>query len=640
MSTEMNAGEFEPLGLLQAYVVADVRPTGRMLGHGSYGHVEEAAIPGASCVVKRLHEALLPCATEALGADRMKANFVAECRLMSSLRHPHIVQFLGVCFLPGSRLPALLMEKLWIDLHALLVDNPNLPLSLKHSILLDTAKGLTYLHTHSPPVIHRDLSARNVLLNSAMVAKIADLGNSRIIDVSPNRLMMMTKNPGNLWYMPPEAQMDIPEYNASIDVFSFGVLSLFTLSQEFPALQSATQTDPVTEKMSSLTEVERRAKAFSKISLEKDHTLVCLIEQCLHNLPNRRPAIGDVLKTLEEVGETVGDQYSRLNYLDVVKLHREAVQQKEPQIKPLKCEIATLQSETEAQHIDLLEKEVEMESLKSEIELQQSQISRLRKQLQGKSFLEAEAQQIDLLEKEVEIESLKSEIELQQSQISRLRMQLQGKEERMQSMQQDYETELQETHSRISTLEAVSREELLQKKALKSELELHDDQISRLRKQLQGKEEQLQSMQQDYETELQESRSGISTLEAVSREEMLRKETLRSEKNILQHDYEAVCNLEALSQKELLEKDLVIKELKSEIEVQQSQVLTLRKQFQSKEELLQSMQHDHTAKLQESKSIISKLEAELREQGKQIAVMLQQISIQDVRCKPKASLSN
>ena len=159
---------------LQPFVVADVRLTGRVLGEGSYGSVEEAEIPGATCVVKKLHEALLPPPTEAHGADRMAATFVAECRLMSTVRHPHIVQFLGVCLLPGSRLPALIMEKLLIDLHNLLENNSAIPLSMKHSILLGVSKGLT------------------VLLNSAMVAKIADLGNSRIINVRPSQLMTMT----------------------------------------------------------------------------------------------------------------------------------------------------------------------------------------------------------------------------------------------------------------------------------------------------------------------------------------------------------------------------------------------------------------------------------------------------------------
>ena len=315
---------------LQPFVVADVRVTGRVLGEGSYGSVEEAEIPGATCVVKKLHEALLPPPTEAHGADRMAATFVAECRLMSTVRHPHIVQFLGVCLLPGSRLPALIMEKLLIDLHNFLENNSAIPLSMKHSILLGVSKGLTYLHTRSPAIIHRDLSARNVLLNSAMVAKIADLGNSRI-NVRPSQLMTMTKNPGNMWYMPPEAQDDASKYNTSIDVFSFGNLALFTLTQKFPKVLAASHTDPNTGRVSARLEVERRSESFEQVyhELGREHPLVRLTEQCLHNLPSRRPPIGEVLERLEAVGDSVRDQYSLLNKLEMVKLHEREMRLKE-----------------------------------------------------------------------------------------------------------------------------------------------------------------------------------------------------------------------------------------------------------------------------------------------------------------------
>ena len=316
---------------LQPFVVADVRVTGRVLGEGSYGSVEEAKIPGATCVVKKLHDALLPPPTEAHGADRMAATFVAECRLMSTVRHPHIVQFLGVCLLPGSRLPALIMEKLLIDLHNFLENNSAIPLSLKHSILLDVSKGLTYLHTRSPAIIHRDLSARNVLLNSAMVAKIADLGNSRIINVRPSQLMTMTKNPGNMWYMPPEAQDDASKYNTSIDVFSFGNLALFTLTQQFPKVLAASHTDPNTGRVSARLEVERRSESFEQVyhELGREHPIVHLAEQCLHNLPSRRPPIAEVLERLEAVGDSVRDQYSHLNKLEMMKLHEREMRLKE-----------------------------------------------------------------------------------------------------------------------------------------------------------------------------------------------------------------------------------------------------------------------------------------------------------------------
>ena len=83
---------------------------------------------------------------------------------------------------------------------------PFFPLCLKESILYDVAKGLTYLHEKSPPIIHRDLSAKNVLLNTAMVA---DLGVARIVP-HVRAAATMTKGPGNIIYMPQEALENKP----------------------------------------------------------------------------------------------------------------------------------------------------------------------------------------------------------------------------------------------------------------------------------------------------------------------------------------------------------------------------------------------------------------------------------------------
>ncbi len=152
---------------------------------------------------------------------------------MSDMRHPHIVQFLGLCFLEDSALPVLVMEKLMTSLDDLLENTPNIPLGLKKSILADVARGLIYLHSRKPsPVIHRDLSAKNILLNSALVAKVSDLGNSRIVDLQPGQLARtLSRAPGTGVYMPPEALDETTRHGPSLDIFSFGHLSLFTLTQ-------------------------------------------------------------------------------------------------------------------------------------------------------------------------------------------------------------------------------------------------------------------------------------------------------------------------------------------------------------------------------------------------------------------------
>ena len=180
------------------------------------------------CAGKRMHELLLKAENE--GVPEMIQKYQQECQLMSSLCHPNITQFLGLCFLPGIQLPLLVMERLETSLDDLLENMPNIPMSLKRSILENVVSGLLYLHERNPPVIHRDLTARNILLTSSLLAKITDMGNSRIL--RPGQVVRtLSALPGTLVYMPPEAQDDTHYYGPSLDVFSFGHLSLFTIIQ-------------------------------------------------------------------------------------------------------------------------------------------------------------------------------------------------------------------------------------------------------------------------------------------------------------------------------------------------------------------------------------------------------------------------
>ena len=182
------------------------------------------------CAGKKIHEALIDAGNQ--GVPQLVQKYEQECQLMSSLRHPNITLFLGLCFFPGTQLPLLVMERLETSLDDLLEHMPDLPLSLKRSVLEDVASGLVYLHKRTPPVIHRDLTAKNVLLTSSLVAKITDMGNSRIVDMRPGQMARtLSKLPGTLVYMPPEALGETHRYGPSLDIFSFGHLALYTLIQ-------------------------------------------------------------------------------------------------------------------------------------------------------------------------------------------------------------------------------------------------------------------------------------------------------------------------------------------------------------------------------------------------------------------------
>ena len=82
----------------------------KMLGVGSYGSVEEIDVGGLTCAGKTLHKELIDTANK--GVEVISERFVKECQLMSQLRHPHIVQFLGICFRSQSQLPIIVMEYL------------------------------------------------------------------------------------------------------------------------------------------------------------------------------------------------------------------------------------------------------------------------------------------------------------------------------------------------------------------------------------------------------------------------------------------------------------------------------------------------------------------------------------------------
>ena len=329
---------------LRPFVLSNVTLTGSRIGAGSYGSVDEVAISVCGAA-KRIHD-IFQDRSEIPDVDISKASnqFVKECQLMSTLRHPNIVQFLGVCFFEGSRLPALVMERLLTSLHDLLAPetqpSPGTPtpssffkLGLKCSVLHNVASGLDYLHHQSPPIIHRDLSARNILLNSRLVGKIADLGMARIVPRMRDTATM-TKAPGASVYMPPEAiapsasNAEKSKYDTTIDVFSLGVVTIFTVGETFPCDPLApTYIDEDSGVLIARTELQRRSKYMQNIKtqlcacgqLRGDHPLIRLIQQCLNNSARKRPTIREVLDLLEEARASIRDKENERNKVEMVQ---------------------------------------------------------------------------------------------------------------------------------------------------------------------------------------------------------------------------------------------------------------------------------------------------------------------------------
>ena len=272
----------------------------REIGRGSFGAVYEVKMNGLPCIAKWLHDILLGrggnLPIREAEKEAIRAKFHNECALLGNLKHPNIVQFLGVHQLKDND-EWLVMEYLHMDLAKCLKMYPDIPLPLKLSILRDVSYGLLHLHSQAPPIIHRDLTAPNILLTQGMSAKIADLGVSKIFDIYQLQQSAHTAAPGTWAYMPPEALSPDPKYDAKLDVFSYGALTLYVANQEFPIVYEPPMPPLVTKKQEI--QIYKRKHWVDKMGVS--HPLHSMVMSCLMDHPDHRPTskeLNDIITKL------------------------------------------------------------------------------------------------------------------------------------------------------------------------------------------------------------------------------------------------------------------------------------------------------------------------------------------------------
>ena len=208
------------------------------LGIGSYGKVCRAKCDNLPCAAKLIHETLFdPSMLELVAPQREHRlpmrRFEKECEFLSSLRHPNIVQYLGMYQDSDTGLPAILMELMDDSLTHFLENFPRpqpIPYHIQVNVCHDIVLALSFLHSND--IIHRDLSSNNVLLIGNVRAKLSDFGMARLGNQNPQ--LTITMCPGTDVYMPPEAVQETPVYTEKIDCFSFGVITVQILTREFP----------------------------------------------------------------------------------------------------------------------------------------------------------------------------------------------------------------------------------------------------------------------------------------------------------------------------------------------------------------------------------------------------------------------
>ena len=269
----------------------------KAIGTGSFGSVYDVEAYGLPCIAKCIHPVLIRYEQQMQGSRRdvgrekatIRERFYTECFLLSKLRHPNIVQFMGVARVPNTGEMALIMEALFSDLGNLVEEHKQVSDPIKVSLMLDVANGLLYLHSQNPPIIHRDLSAANVLVTVDLRGKIADLGVAKLLDLSFLYSGQQTAQPGAVAYMAPEALKETPVYDTKLDIFSFGAVLLYTINNEFPKVHEVDLS--FADVKEGRIQIAKRKRA---ITSAKGHCLLPLALQCLHDKSERRPNTKDV----------------------------------------------------------------------------------------------------------------------------------------------------------------------------------------------------------------------------------------------------------------------------------------------------------------------------------------------------------
>ena len=314
-------------------------------GRGCTGAVYEVGVHSVPCIAKRLHDILVGRGGQEPVGREQRAEVIKKFRkeidLLSDLRHPNVVQFLGVHYGRDEADISLIMEYMYMDLEHCITAYPNIPLPYKTSILRDVSYGLAYLH--SKCVIHRDLNAGNVLLTVSLRAKIADLGVARLFDRKGALQRTKTICPGAPDFMPPESVVELPKYDYKLDIFSVGHLILYLVNQSAPIVADLTATQDDFEKKQ--VQVGKRRTALEKMG-GPEHPLYSTAVQCLSDSPDRRPTSTQLVDRMEEICK-----HSPVPYKNVLETHFELSRQNDQLEQLKKAETVKERMNKELQHM-------------------------------------------------------------------------------------------------------------------------------------------------------------------------------------------------------------------------------------------------------------------------------------------------
>ncbi|KAJ9159422.1 hypothetical protein P3X46_024930 [Hevea brasiliensis] len=261
------------------------------IGTGGYGSVYKAQLPsGRLIALKKLHK----MEAEEPSFDKCFNN---EVKLLTEIRHKNIVKLYGFCLHHRAMFLIYEYKEKGSLFCVLRNDDEAVELDWKKrvNIIKGMAHALSYLHHDcSPPIIHRDISSNNILLNPDWEGIVSDFGTARFLYPDSSNQTLLAGTHG---YIAPELAYTMV-VNESCDVYSFGVVALEIVMGKHPGeLLSSLLSSPSNPHIMLKDVLDSRfLPPSNQVVAQSVILVVTLALACLRSNPKSRPTMQQVCR--------------------------------------------------------------------------------------------------------------------------------------------------------------------------------------------------------------------------------------------------------------------------------------------------------------------------------------------------------
>ena len=265
-------------------------------------HTDQVLSSGFSGNIVKATLGERPCAAKIFSPDYLDLppSYRVEqaWQIWRDLKHPNIVQFLGMVQDPRdnrpSNRPIILMELMEQNLTDFLEgSSTDILYHVQVNISHDIALAVDYLHRNG--IIHGDLSTDNILLNAHYQAKLTGSWKSRMVDSDPSLHRPITTPIRDRLFMPPEALCSEPCYSDKSDCFSVGLLLFYIATRSGPHLNLLHLL------VGFVTEVSRKSYLEQ---IPTFHGFLPVIIDCLKDKSDNRPSAAHLCQRLGQLKTT------------------------------------------------------------------------------------------------------------------------------------------------------------------------------------------------------------------------------------------------------------------------------------------------------------------------------------------------